>query len=172
MSTSIATPSVKPALLEKLHQEIVPELERLIHELPDQLLDFQQAETRLRQEMLHVAQRLLEKWADVADLAVERPCCGQCGVPMRNKGRAPGSLMTTLGVVDFRRPRWRCEDCHQDCYPHDAVLCFFEHRLSWALAKLASRMAAQLGSFEEARDTLREDYHVHLAKETVRRVAE
>ena len=172
MSTSNVIPAVKHALVEKLHREIVPELERLIQALPDQLLDFDQAEIQLRHGMLKVAQQLLEKWAAVADLAVQRPCCPKCGVPMRNKGRAPSSVMTTVGEVEYRRPRWRCEECQEECYPHDAVLCFLEHRVSWVLAKVASRMAAQLPSFEEARDTLQEDYHVHLAKETVRDVAE
>lgn len=172
MSTPQTTTTVKQALLEKLHREIVPELQQLIEQLPDQLLDFQQAETCLRQGLVKVAQHLLEKWAQVADLAVQRPGCPQCGVPMRNKGRVPGSVVTTLGQVAYRRPRWRCEDCEHECYPHDAVLCFLEHHLSWALAKVASRMAAQLGSFEEARNTLEEDYGVHLAKETIREVAE
>ena len=172
MSTPKTTTTVKQALLEKLHQEILPELEQLIQALPDELLDFQRAETGLRQGMLKLAQGLLEKWAAVADLAVERPCCSQCGVPMRNKGRVPSTVVTSLGDVAYRRPRWRCEDCGHECYPHDAVLCFLEHRVSWALAKVASRLAAQLGSFEEARDTLKEDYGVHLAKETVRDVAE
>jgi len=76
--------------------------------------------------------------------------------------------MTTLGD----RPRWRCEDCHHECYPHDEVLCFLEHRVSWPLATVGSRLAAQLGSFEEARDKLKEDCAVLLAKETVRDVAE
>src|SRR5262249_12573889 len=129
-------------------------------------------ETDLRQGMLKVAQRLLEKWANVADLAVPRPGCPQCGVPMRHKGRLPASMMTTLGEVAYRRPRWRCADCRQERYPHDDVLCCLGHRVSWALAKVASRMAAQLGSFEEARDTLADDYRVHLAKETIRDVAE
>jgi hypothetical protein len=172
MSTSQTTPTVKQSLLEKLHQEIVPELEQLIHELPDQLLDFQHAETRLRQGLLKVAQHLLEKWSQVADRAVRRPCCERCGMLMRHKGLLGASVVTTLGEVAYRRPRWRCEDCAQECYPHDAVLCFWEHSVSWALAKVVSRMAAQLGSFEEARDTLEEDYRVHLAKESVRTIAE
>jgi hypothetical protein len=172
MSTSNVVLTVKHALMEKLHREIVPELERLIQALPNQLLDFDQAEIQLRHGMLKVAQQLLEQWAAVADLAVQRPCCSKCGVSMRNKGRAPSSVMTTVGEVEYRRPRWRCEECQEECYPHDAVLCFLEHRVSWVLAKIASRMAAQLSSFEEARDTLQEDYHVHLAKETVRDVAE
>lgn len=172
MSTSNLTSAVKQGLAEKLHREIVPELEQLIQALPEQLLDFAQAEVQLRQGMLKVAQRLLENWTEVADLAVQRPCCPKCGVPMRNKGQAPSCVMTTLGEVDYHRPHWRCQECHEECYPHDAVLCFLEHRVSWTLAKVASRLAAQLASFEEARDTLEEDYHVHLAKETVRDVAE
>jgi hypothetical protein len=171
MSTVATTTTAKQALLEKLHEEIVPELEQLIQQLPEQLLDFQQAETCLREGLLKVAQHLLAKWADVADLAVQRPGCPQCGIPMRNKGRLPASMVTTVGEVVYRRPRWRCEDCEQECYPHDAVLCCLGHRVSWALAKVASRMASQ-GSFDEARDTLAEDYRVHLAKETIRDVAE
>jgi hypothetical protein len=172
MNTTQVATTVKQALLEKLHEEIVPELEQLIQQLPDELRDFQQAETRLRQGMLKVAQHLLENWAQAANLVVERPCCPHCGVPMRNKGRFPAKMATTLGDVAYRRPRWRCQDCEQECYPHDAILCCLGHRVSWALAKVASRMAAQLGSFEEARDTLEDDYRVHLAKETVRDVAE
>lgn len=172
MSTSNVVSNVKHSLLEKLHREIVPELEQLIQALPDQLLDFAQAEVRLRQGMLQLAQSLLEKWAEVAELAVQRPDCPKCGVAMRNKGRAPSAVMTTLGEVEYRRPRWRCQECHEERYPHDDVLCFLEHRVSWTLAKVASRLAAQLASFEEARDTLEEDYLVHLAKETVRDVAE
>jgi hypothetical protein len=172
MSTSSVVPNVKQVMVEKLHREIVPELEQLIQALPDQLLDFDEAEIHLRQGMLQVAQHLLEKWAAVADLVVQRPCCPKCGVPMRNKGRAPSRVMTTVGEVEYRRPRWRCDECQEECYPHDAVLCFLEHRVSWPLAKTASRMAAQLGSFEEAGDTLEEDYGVHLAKETVRDIAE
>jgi hypothetical protein len=172
MSTPQTTATVKQVLLEKLHREILPELEQLIQQLPDQLLDFRQAETSLRDGMLKVAQHLLEKWAAAADLAVQRPCCPKCGVPMRNKGRTPSNMVTTLGDVAYRRPRWRCEDCSQECYPHDAVLCFLEHRISWPLAKVISRMAAQAGSFQEARDNLQEDYRVHLATETMRDVSE
>ena len=172
MSTPQATQTVKQALLEKLHEEIIPELEQLVLQLPDQLLGFRQAETQLRHGLLKVAQHLLEKWSQVADPTISRPCCSQCGIPMRHKGILEATVVTTLGEVAYRRPRWRCEDCKEECYPHDAVLCFFKHNVSWALAKVTSRLASQLGSFEEARDTLVEDYGVHLAKETVRAIAE
>lgn len=172
MSTAEASQMVKKALLEKLHQEIVPELEELVRQLPERLVELRQAETQLRQGMLKVAQHLLQKWSQVADHAIRRPCCPQCGVPMRHKGLLQTSVLTTLGAMPCRRPRWRCADCGVDCYPHDAVLCFLKHEVSWALAKVIGRLAAQSGSFAEARDTLEEDYGVHLAKETVRQVAE
>src|SRR5438105_4572405 len=101
MSTSNAIPAVKHAVVEKQHREIVPELERLIQALPDQLLDFEQAEIYLRQGMLKVAQQLLEKWVAGADLAVQRPGCPKCGVAMQNKGRASSSVMTTVGEVEY-----------------------------------------------------------------------
>lgn len=172
MSASQSAATVKQSLLEKLHQEIVTELEQLINRLPDRLLDFQSAETSMRQGFLKAAQHLLEKWALVAELAVERPKCSQCGVPMRNKGHLPSAMVTTLGEVAYRRPRWRCEECGNECYPHDAALCCLGHRVSWTLAKVVGRMAAQLGSFDDASATLSEDYGVRLAKETIRDVAE
>src|SRR5262245_36955255 len=176
MSTAKTSVTVKQALLEKPHQDMVPELEQLIRQLPDQLLDFRQAETDLRQGMLKVAQRLLEKWANVADLAVPRPGCPQCGVPMRHKGRLPASMMTTLGEVAYRRPRWRCAVWRpwrcakrpKDRDPPHDVLCCLGHRISSASSKLPSRMAAQSGSFEGAPDMLADDNGVQVAKETMR----
>jgi hypothetical protein len=172
MSTAQALSAVKQTLLEKLHQEIVPELEQLVHALPEQLVDFAQAETQLRDGLLKVARHLLDIWGHVADLQVARPCCPTCGVPMRHRGLPETGVVTTVGEVGYRRPRWRCEACGAECYPHDEVLRFFTHNVSWPLAKVCSRLAAQIPSFDEAGDTLVEDYRVHLAKETIRSLAE
>jgi hypothetical protein len=81
-------------------------------------------------------------------------------------------MVTTVGEVSYRRPRWRCPSCSVECYPHDAVLRFLTHNVSWPLAQVCSRLAAQIPSFDEASDTLAEDYRVHLAKETLREIAE
>lgn len=172
MSTAQVTPSVKQALQQVLRQQLVPELERLIGQLPEQLLDFRQAELEVRRGLLQLAQGLLEAWARHAGHAAARPCCGRCGVPMRHKGVLETAVVTTVGEVRYRRPRWRCEACAEEAYPHDDALRFLGHRVSRALAQVASRLAAQLGSFEEAGATLADDYGVHLAKETVRAVAE
>ncbi len=155
-----------------LHEQLVPELERLIAQLPEQLLDFCQAEVELRRGLLQWTRRLLEAWSQQADLTTARPCCRRCGVPMRHKGLLGTTVVTTVGEVSYHRPRWRCEACAEEAYPHDEALHCLGHRVSRALAQVASRLAAQLGSFEEAAATLAEDYGVHLAKETVRAVAE
>jgi transposase len=172
MSTAQGPSAVKQALLQKVREEIVPELEQLVLGLPDQLVDFGEAEVELRQGFIKLARHLLDLWAHRADTKIARPCCPTCGVPMRNLGFVKSEVVTTVGGVRYRRPRWRCHDCHQECYPHDAVLRFRSHGVSWPLAKVASRLAAQIPSPEEAGNNLAEDYGVHLAKETVRQIAE
>ncbi len=164
--------AVKKALLEKLHREIVPQLEQIVLSLPEHLLDFSEAETHLRTELLGVARSILDIWSHSAKLDVSRPCCPQCKMPMRHRGVLPAKVCTTVGEVGFRRPGWRCGDCQVECYPHDESLKFQHHGVSWPLAKICTRMASQIASFEEAAQTLEEDYHVHLAKETLRTVAE
>jgi hypothetical protein len=172
MSTAQVLSPVKQALLEKVHQEIVPQLEQLVQALPEQLVDFAQAETQLRDGLRKVAQHLLEIWGHVADLKTVRPCCPKCGVPMRHRGLPETGVVTTVGEVSYRRPRWRCDACQQECYPHDAMLRFLTHQVSWPLAKVCARLAAQIPSFDDAADSLAEDYQVHLAKETLRAIAE
>jgi hypothetical protein len=172
MSTAQAFPAVKQALLAKLHQDILPQLEQLVQALPEQFVEFAQAEVQLRDGLLKVARHLLQIWGEVAELKVARPSCPQCGMPMRHRGLPETTLVTTLGEVIYRRPRWRCEACGAESYPHDAALRCLGHRLSWPLAKVCGRLAAQIPSFDDARDSLAEDYRVRLAKETIRAIAE
>jgi hypothetical protein len=172
MTTAQTLSAVKQALLEKLHQEIVPQLEQLLQALPEQLVEFAQAEVQLRHGVLKLAQQLLDAWGHVAEMKVARPCCSQCGVAMRHRGLVETDVTTTVGAVSYRRPRWRCQECGEECYPHDGPLRFLGHRVSWPLAKVCSRLAAQIPSFDDAADSLAEDYGVHLAKETIRTIAE
>jgi hypothetical protein len=172
MSTPPAPSPVKRALLEQLHREVLPALEALVDGLPEALTDAAQAERQIRAGALAAARRLLAAWGQAADPAVARPACTRCRLPMRHKGYKEGGSVTTLGPVRFRRPRYRCEGCGAECYPHDAQLRFLGHAISWPLAQVVSRQAALLGSFEQARDAVAEDYGVHLAKQTVAEVAQ
>jgi hypothetical protein len=172
MSTAPAPSPVKRALLDALHREVLPALEELVNGLPDALSDAAQAERHIRQASLDAARLLLAAWGQAADPAVTRPECPTCRLPMRHKGYKGGGSVTTLGPVRFRRPRYRCAGCGAECYPHDAQLRFLGHAVSWPLAQVVSRQAALLGSFEQARDAVAEDYGARLAKQTVADVAE
>jgi hypothetical protein len=172
MSTAQTSSAVKQALLEKLHHDILPQLEQLLQALPEHLTDFAQAEMHLRDGLVKVARHLLGLWGQVADRTIARPACPRCGVPMRHRGLPETGVVTTVGDITYRRPRWRCEDCGEECYPHDALLRFGTHGVSWPLAKVCSRLAAQIPSFDDCADTLAEDYRMHLAKETIRTIAE
>lgn len=172
MSTSQPLSVVKQALLEKVHQEVLPQLEELVRTLPEELTDFAEVEKRLREGVLKVAQSVLTIWGHVADVKISRPRCPKCDVPMRHRGLPETTVVTTVGLVSYRRPRWRCEGCGEERYPHDGSLRFGAHQVSWPLAKVCARLAAQIPSFEDAGENLREDYRVHLAKETLREIAE
>lgn len=163
---------VKQALLHQLHEAILPELEQLLEELPDDLVDFGKAEVEIRRGLIRVARHLLVQWARAAGKKIARPHCPICNVAMRHRGLVKTGVVTTVGDVAYRRPRWRCDDCRQECYPHDAVLRFRAHGVSWAVAKVLSRLAAQIPSLEEAGRNFQEDYDVHFAKETIRQIAE
>jgi len=163
--------AVKQALREKLHQEIVPQLEQLLDDLPDDLTALAQAEQRLRAGSLEAARSLLQAWGEVAQRTQARPCCPQCGEPMRHKGLKPIHLVTTVGDIRCRRPRYRCATCRTECYPHDATLRFQGHPVTPRLAKVVSRLGAQL-PFGQARQNLLADYPVQLAKQTITDIVE
>jgi hypothetical protein len=171
MSTPQVHPSVKQALREKLHREIVPQLEQLVENLPEDLTALSQAEQQLRVGGLEAARSLLQGWGEVAQRRIGRPCCTKCGGLMRHKGLKAIGLVTTVGDIRTRRPRYRCETCGQECYPHDATLRFQGHPVTLRLAKVVSRLCAQL-PFGQARDNLRADYPVQLAKQTMTDIAE
>jgi hypothetical protein len=172
MSTPPDATPVKRALLDALHRELVPALEQLIDQLPGGLADADRAERQVRAGLLAAARLLLQAWARAADPAAVRPACPACRLPMRHKGYAEGTAVTTAGPVRFRQPRYRCESCGAECLPLDERLRFLGHAVSWPLAQVIGRQAATLGSFEQARDALAEDYGVRLAKQTVAEVAE
>ena len=171
MSTAPPPVAVKQAVLEVLRAEVVPALEALADSLPGSLADAPQAERQVRACALACARRLLDAWGLAPRPAPARPDCPRCRLPLRHKGYRPGATLTTLGAVQFRRARFRCAECGQECYPDDAHLRFLGHGVSWPLAEVLGRQAALL-PFEQARDNVEADYGVHLAKQTVADVAE
>jgi hypothetical protein len=158
-------------MCEKLHRDIIPQLEELVNTLPDDLTSLSQAEQLLRDGALEAARTLLQGWGEVAQRAVPRPCCSICNLPMRHKGLKPIHLLTTVGEIHCRRVRYRCETCGEECYPHDPSLRFQAHAVTPRLAKVIARLCAQL-PFGQARNNLKADYPVTLAKQTMTDIAE
>src|SRR2546423_1868172 len=101
MSTPPDLSPVKHALLEKLHQDVVPALEQLVADLPDALTDAAQAERQVRAGALAAARLLLAAWGQTADPTVAPPNCPHCRLPLRHKGYQKGRVVTTLGTVSF-----------------------------------------------------------------------
>ena len=170
MSTTAAVSSVKQELLLKLDW-LGQQLKELVLALPEELSGLEQAEGQVRAGMLKLGQQLLQSWSDTANVQAAQPACPACQEPMRHKGYVEGPLVTTLGDIRIRRPRFRCEQCGQEHYPHDAQLRFLGRGVSWALAKVVGRLGAQL-PFEQARQNLATDYGVRLSKQRVEQVCE
>ncbi len=170
MSTAPSAAVVKPELREKL-AECQRQLEELAAQLPDALDDWSAAERQVREGVLRMGRSLLQAWSDSADRRGEAPQCADCQERMRHKGLVSGQWATTLGAVQVRRARYRCEFCGRETYPQDAVLRFGAHAVSRPLAEVIGRLGAQ-GPFAQARQNLKWDYYVHLAKQTVQHVCE
>ena len=162
---------VKRFLKEKIKNELVPALEQLVDELPEDLAGFSDVEQVLRGRFLKLAGNILQGWSEVAITRVAIPLCPCCGKPMRHKGLKPFTLTTTIGDVSLRRPRYRCKCCKLDVYPHDRHIRFLSNGVSLALGKVVCRMAADKPFASAAKDLL-EDYGVRLCKQTVEHVAE
>ncbi|MFO0866405.1 MAG: hypothetical protein U0744_17465 [Gemmataceae bacterium] len=149
--TAHASSSVKQALLTRLQEAVLPQLQQLVESLPDELTSFAQAEQQVRQAMLEAARKLLTVWTDSADRLIARPCCPRCKMPMRNKGSVGGVIATLVGSIRIRRPRWRCLDYGEECYPHDERIRFGNHAVSWALARVCGRPFLRVGSPQPGR---------------------
>jgi len=170
MSTTEVVPAVKQRILARLEQ-CHEKLRRLAASLPDSLNGLEEAERLVRAGVLEIGRELLQSWSDVAEARSERPECEDCRQATRHKGYVCGPLVTTLGTIRVRRPRFRCEGCGAEHYPHDAQLRFGAHCVSWPLAKVIGRLGAQL-PFEQAQANLAEDYHVSLSKQTLEQVCQ
>ncbi len=171
MNTTQTTVEVKRFLKEKIRDELVPALEQLVDELPEDLAGFSDVEQLLREQFLKLAGRMLQGWTEVATTRIAIPPCPTCGEPMRHKGLKPCTLTTTLGDVRLRRPRYRCMHCKMDIYPHDQHIRFLSNGVSLALGKVLCRLGADR-PFGRAAEDLHEDYGVRLCKQTIENVAE
>ncbi len=157
---------ISPARREQLHQS----LDQMLDTLPDSLADCEKAEQHIRQGMQKLANQTLRHWAEEAKPSEKPSSCSQCQRKLRHRGRVRRQVQTTLGVVHYRHPRWRCEGCQQDYYPDGQWLCFGSHGVSGPLARLICRLMAWMPG-EQVQQFLREDYGVRLSKERIQAIS-
>lgn len=106
MSTTRSTLDVKRFLKEKIRDELVPALEQLVDELPDDLVGFSDAEQLLRGRLLKLAGGMLQGWSEVAGTRIAIPRCPRCGKPMRHKGLKSCIPADRFGS-GVRKYRWK-----------------------------------------------------------------
>ncbi len=139
--------------------------------MPDDIKSFEEVEKLLRKGTIKIAGKFLQCWVEVAEKKIDVPCCPKCKKKMRHRGLRECTIVTTVGDVTYERPRYRCDDCGESFYPHDATARFLAHGVSQSLAQVIARMGADR-PFEQAVEYLDEDYYIHLTKQTVQRVTE
>jgi hypothetical protein len=141
-----------------------------LDKLPAKLERLDEAEQELQAGMQRLAAASMQSWAEVASTASPPPKCPGCGQPMRHRGLVHRTLVTVHGMIDFARPRRRCDRCEKESYPLDEQLCFESHGVSWRVAAKVSRLASLLPSYDVARQLLVEDYGIELSKHSIEEI--
>lgn len=143
------------------------ELAVLEQELPETAAE-------LEEQVLNLTQRagrelLKPGLQQIAD-RTPAPCC--CGRSMKNCGLREITVMTMCGevIVQRRRYRCRCSDCHCELHPADARLCCGTHRVSKPLAKRVCQLAA-VEHFTRMPELLAAQHGVTLCHETILELA-
>jgi hypothetical protein len=157
-------------LSEQQRRQLHEMFDGVLDQMPVKLDSFEEAERALSEGMHRLGNQTLQSWADSANTSGAVPNCPSCGQPMRHRGCPTCTVATTLGDVQCRRPRRRCDRCEVELYPHDALLRFAGHAVSWPLAKIIARLMAWMPG-EQVQTVLRVDHHVELSKQTIQEIA-
>jgi len=171
MSSTKNDSRVKQQIKNNLQDEIMPALMQLVDQLPDDLAELSDAEQMIRQACLRIAGMILQAWTEKAVHKIEVPRCPTCEKKMRHRGLKPCTLITTIGQVEYRRPRYRCDDCKIEIYPHDAAVRFLSHVVSQPLAMVIARMGSER-AFGRVVEDLADDYNVRIGKQLAEQVTE
>jgi len=97
-------------------------------------------------------------------------CCGQCGHLARNKGRQPRSVVTTHGVLTFKRICYHCAVCQQSFAPLDASLGLDSGSTTTQVRLWVALLAGQL-PFAQAATTLQMLTRVSLSASSLERLS-
>ncbi len=132
-------------------------------------LDWEALETRLKQQVLQVAARLLEKHLNGADEPAGPWTC-LCGASARYVGRRRKRFQTVLGEIVLQRAYYHCRECGRGCCPQDGRLGLPEGALSPGVARMVA-VAASTVSFAESSELLAELAGLRVDPKQVERTA-
>ena len=106
---------------------------------------------------------LKQAFQEVAEQTPAPKCCGRA---MKNCGFRSITVVTTCGVVEVSRRRYRCEPCGREFYPADANICCGHHRITQPLAKRICQLAT-IEHFPRLPELVATQHGVTLAHDTI-----
>ena len=106
-------------------------------------LDFEALESAVRQKVMTVAARLIEKHinSDLSDDVGSRQAC-DCGQIARYQGRREKEYSTTVGPLKLQRAYYHCSNCGKGFFPRDKALGLDEGCSSPGLKRMIATTAA------------------------------
>lgn len=135
-------------------------------------IDFEALERAVRQTVMKVAARLIEKHinSDLSDDVGSRHVC-YCGQIARYQGRREKEYSTTVGSLKLQRAYYHCPNCGKGFFPRDKALGLDEGSSSPGLKRMIATTAA-LVSFQETTQLLQELASIKVEAKQVERIAE
>ena len=142
------------SMINEIGQEYGQYLIQLTSELflrPEQPRSLSEIERRIREMLLKVGQLLLTSWLAIQnskypEKEIECTCCG---AEAAYQYQRPGTLLTILGQVSYKRAYYVCPYCRQGQYPLDMRLGLRPGKLSAELESLSGMTGTQM-PFEQS----------------------
>jgi len=162
----------KKGLRDELQETLEAEVAALIGRRAADELDFEATETRLRERVLRLAARALERAlnADHSDGREPHRAC-PCGGLARLAGRRPRTIVSVLSEIEIERAYYHCAACGQGFCPRDRALGIDGSHLSPGVLRMVGAVGAGV-SFEEGAGLLKELAGLSVPTRQVERYAE
>jgi len=135
-------------------------------------LDLEALEIAVRQRVLSLAARFLQRWLnrDTSDCVGPQLAC-RCGAQARYAGRRGKCFRSALGELELERAYYHCPSCGRGFCPRDRQLSLEDTSVSPAISRMIASVAA-LVSFQESSALLQELAGVPVDAKQVERTAE
>jgi len=146
----------KNALAAELVREVDHDIEALLGRQSAEDLDLEALETTVRQQVLALAGRILQRQlnADTSDYSGPRRRCA-CRAPARYAGRRAKRVHTALGCLQLERAYYHCAARGHGWFPRDRAGRIEDCSFSPAVVRLIATVGA-LVSFQEGSQLLAE----------------